>query len=187
MTTLSEKYESILASLRPLTSTDPIELAKAAMGNGTVSLHGPEHHFLDGAAFLTALKNAGMPMDYEANLHALAERSLKMPGAMCGYWGVCGSVASIGAVLSILDQTGPLSSDEAYQSHMEFTSSLLLGMSRIGGPRCCKRNAFLALLYGAEYAKKHYGITLDVSHPVVCEFSPINKDCLGPSCPFHPQ
>ena len=58
MTTLSEKYESILASLRPLTSTGPIELAKAAMGNGMVSLHGPEHHFLDGAAFLTALKNA---------------------------------------------------------------------------------------------------------------------------------
>lgn len=69
------------------------------MRNDFVNIHGPEHHFLDGAAFIMAYKNAGGQIDAEAFLAELAKRTIKMPGAMCGYWGICGSVASAGAAL----------------------------------------------------------------------------------------
>ena len=36
---------------------------------------------------------------------------LRMPGAMCGLWGICGAITSIGAALAIIDGTGPLSAD----------------------------------------------------------------------------
>ena len=40
--------------------------------------------------------------------------------AMCGLWGVCGAVASIGAALAIIDGTGPLSDDGTWGEHMAF-------------------------------------------------------------------
>ena len=30
---------------------------------------------------------------------------LRMPGAMCGLWGICGAITSIGAALAIIDGT----------------------------------------------------------------------------------
>ena len=109
---------------------------------------------------------------------------MKMPGAMCGYWGVCGSVASLGAVFSIIDKTGPLSDDECYKRHMEYTSNVIKYMSKIGGPRCCKRNAFISILEGVKYAKRYYGIELELEE-VACEFTSFNKECIKDRCPFY--
>ena len=107
-----------------------------------------------------------------------------MPGAMCGYWGVCGSVASLGACLSILHHTGPLSDDIYYQDHMEFTSRVIHKMSDIGGPRCCKRNAFLSISEACLFVNEKYGVELSVS-PISCEFSSFNQQCIKNRCPFH--
>jgi len=185
MTTYSmeDKYRLIMAKALKATSKNPITIAKSIMDEKPISMHGPEHHFLDGAAFLAAYKNAGGQIDLERSLEILAERASTMPGAMCGYWGVCGSVASVGAALSIIDQTGPLSSDEHYKEHMEFTSSVLALMSKIGGPRCCKRNAFLSLSQGISFMKDRYGILMELD-PIVCDFHSKNAQCLEARCPF---
>jgi hypothetical protein len=85
-------------------------------------MHGPEHHVLDDAAVLTAYRNAGGDIDLPAALAELMSRGLQMPGAMCGRWGVCGATASVSAALSILEATGPLTSDDSWGSHMVYTS-----------------------------------------------------------------
>lgn len=154
------------------------------MHDDFINIHGPEHHFLDGGVFLTALHNNGLSMNLEENLDKLEKRAITMPGAMCGYWGMCGSVASIAAVLAIIDNTGPISSDEHYSQHMEFTSNVIKIMSEIGGPRCCKRNAFISLSEGMKDAKKYYGISIELSN-IKCEFSSINKQCIQKRCPFY--
>lgn len=74
----------------------------------------------------------------------------------------------MGAALSVIHKTGPLSDDEFYKQHMEFASSVLSEMSKIGGPRCCKRNAFLSLTYGAKFVKEHYGVEMQ-TRKTVCE------------------
>ncbi len=38
---------------------NPITIALQLMKKDFINIHGPEHHFLDGAAFLTAFRNAG--------------------------------------------------------------------------------------------------------------------------------
>ena len=123
--TLNEKYELIQTALEKETSLDPVKIAQAVMRNNFVSMHGPEHHFLDGAAFLKAYQNAGGEIDLPHCLEELKNRSIKMPGAMCGYWGVCGSLASVGAALSIVHGTGPLSNDSFYQDHMQVPQLLV--------------------------------------------------------------
>lgn len=182
--TLEEKYQLIKEEILKSRSKNPIGIAKELMRKEFVSIHGPEHHFLDGAAFLVAYRNAGGNIDLQACLDKLSERTIKMPGAMCGHWGVCGSSASVGAALSIIHNTGPLSTDEFYKHNMEYTSKVLTEMSKIGGARCCKRNAFLSLSIAVEFVKEKYGIEMETDS-APCKFSPLNKQCLHDKCPFY--
>ena len=182
--TLQDKFNLIKRDIVKYTSTNPVAIIKEIMKKDYINIHGPEHHFLDGAAFATALKNAGGKFSLEECLNELDNRAAKMPGAMCAYWGVCGSTASVAAVLSIIHKTSPLSTDEYYKDNMEFTSAVLSRMSKIGGARCCKRNAFLSLSYGIKFVKEKYGIEMKTDD-ILCEFSPQNKQCLGNKCPFY--
>lgn len=183
--TLEEKYKLIKESILSPDEKDPIMLLKRVMHKDFISIHGPEHHFLDGAVFMVALKNNGLDFDLEASLDELKNRSIKMPGAMCGYWGICGSVASIGAVFSIIDKTGPLSDTLDYAKHMEFTSKVVETMSKIGGPRCCKRNAFISISEGVKFANENYGLNIKLAENT-CPFSLLNQQCIGQKCPFSP-
>ena len=182
--TIENKYRLIKEELVKSTSKDPIEIVKEIMHKDFVNIHGPEHHFPDGAAFLVAYNNAGGNIDVVRCLDELAKRTIKMPGAMCGYWGICGSLASIGAALSIIHGTGPLSADEFYKHNMEYTSKVLADMSKIGGARCCKRNAFLSLSHAVKFVGEKYGIKMEIQK-IECEFSPLNAQCLRDKCPFY--
>lgn len=182
--TTEEKYKLIKQEILKQTSKNPIVIVRSIMHKDYINMHGPEHHFLDGASFMIAYKNAGGQIDIESSLNTLAERTIKMPGAMCGHWGICGSVAALGATLSIIHEVGPLSDTQYYADDMEYTSSVINKMSKIGGPRCCKRNAFLSISTAVEFVKDKYGIEMELDD-IKCEFSNFNKQCLKSKCPFH--
>ena len=177
------KYQLIKNMCLNTKSQNPIEIAMHIMDRDEINIHGPEHHVLDGAALLTAIYNYSPNFNLEEALDELIERGKLMPGATCGKWGVCGSVSSVGAALSILHNTGPLSNDEFYKDHMELTSQILNKMSHIGGPRCCKRNAFLSLSTAAHYVKDHYNIPLG-TQDITCHYMHKNKQCISTRCPF---
>lgn len=183
--TLQEKYDKIKSAVLGCDDKDPVKIARLVMDEEYVNMHGPEHHFLDGAAFLMAYRNAGGAIDAEASLDELAKRTMKMPGAMCGYWGVCGSVAAVGAALSVIHGTGPLTTNGYYADNMKYTSAVISKMAELGGARCCKRNAFLSLSTGARFVREHYGIPMK-SGEIVCDHYPRNAQCLGKKCPYHP-
>lgn len=155
MYTLEEKYKLIKEEVLKSTSKNPIEIVKKVMNKKFISIHGPEHHLLDGAAFLVAFKNAGGDIPLLDVLDELGNRTIKMPGGMCGYWAICGSVASIGAALSIIHNTNMLSNNDFYKEHMEYTSLTIDIMSKIGGPRCCKRNAFISISNAVNFIEKN--------------------------------
>jgi hypothetical protein len=181
--TLIDKYQLIKNEILKCSSKNPIDIIKTIMHKEFINITGPEHHYLDGASFLVAYKNAGGNINVDKSLEMLAERTIKMPGAMCGYWGVCGSVTSVGAALSIIHETGPLTSNQYYSDNMEFTSFVINRMSEIGGPRCCKRNAFLSLECAVKFVKEKYGIEMELNE-TSCEFTKFNKQCIGVKCPF---
>ncbi len=180
---MKEKYAKIKAECLNATTADPFKLLVHLMKRSAISIHGPEHHVLDGSCLLAALHNAGVEFDLEAALDEMALRGSKMPGATCGQWGICGSAASLGAALSILHGTGPLSHDQFYKDNLIFTSRALARMAEIGGPRCCKRNAFLSMETAVAFVKEQYGIDLPANVPV-CTFSAANQQCLGKGCPY---
>ena len=182
--TIEEKVIRIIEDIRQETSCNPVHIFKNMARKEYVSIHGPEHHVLDGACILAAFYNAGGNIDLDPSLNQLLKEGLRMPGAMCGLWGVCGAVTSIGAALAIIDKTGPLSSDGSWGEHMSFTSKALEEVGHINGPRCCKRDAMIAFKNGIDYINRHYDVMLEYEDQK-CEFSQLNQQCIKDQCPFY--
>lgn len=182
--TISEKSTLIIRDIINETSTNPIQIFRNIADRDYISIHGPEHHILDGACLLTAYRNAGGQIELEQALEKMMKEGLRMPGAMCGLWGVCGAITSVGAALAIIDGTGPLSTDGTWGNHMSFTSTAIAQMGKINGPRCCKRDGMLALQNGIAYVNEHYDVKLE-SSPVSCKYSHLNEQCIGERCPYH--
>lgn len=181
---MEERAKKIIEVLLREKSKNPIEIFNNVAHMDFIRIHGPEHHILDGAALLTAFHNAGGNINLPVCLNELMKRGLQMPGATCGMWGVCGAVSSMGAALSIIDGTGPLSSDESWGKHMEFTSKALCSLAQVGGPRCCKRDAFLSFLTAIEFINENYDVALE-SGSIECDFSEKNEQCIKSRCPFY--
>lgn len=176
----------IKAACLAAATPDPIELITSIMQKEYIPIHGPVHHILDGACFMTALHNAGLEFDLSAALDEMIVREQKMPGATCGQWGMCGSASSIGAALSIVHGTGPLSSNSYYQDNLRYVAKALTSLAEVGGPRCCKRNAFLSLYAAIDFVKEIYGITLP-KREIRCDFFPKNQQCIHARCPFYSE
>ena len=185
MMTVEEKAKRIIEDVKLEEGCNPVRIFKNMAKKEYISIHGPEHHILDGACILTAFYNAGGNIKLDESLDKIVREGLRMPGAMCGLWGVCGAVASVGAALAIIDGTGPLTDDGTWGEHMKFTSEAISELGRINGPRCCKRDAMIAFKNGIEYINAHYDVTLEYEAQE-CEFSDQNKQCLREKCPFFP-
>lgn len=182
--TLKQRLEKIIIHcLNEKISTDPLEIFAKLAQKDFVRMHGPEHHLIDGACLLTAFRNKGGSIDLKTSLVKLAQESEKMPGAMCGNWGVCGAATGVGCALSILEGTGPLSTDGSWGSHIELCGEILKDIGKTKGPRCCKRDGAIAIKNGAEYITRHLGTPLDCGN-FVCIWQGKNSQCIGAGCPF---
>jgi hypothetical protein len=164
---------------------DPIESAIILMNHPEIKMHGPEHHFLVPAVLLAAYYNAVGNQDKKAEqIRKARQRSEHVPGGFCGFYGDCGAAVGTGIFMSVLTGSTPLSKNEWRLSNLVCAKSLLT-IALHGGPRCCKRNSFLALLEAVGFIKEHLGVTIPVAGEPRCSFSKLNKECLAGECPFH--
>ena len=182
--TLEEKAQRIITDVKKEKGNNPVQIFKKIAANDYVNMHGPEHHVLDGACLLVAFHNAGGDIDLDECLERLQREGIRMPGAMCGLWGICGAITSIGAALAIIDGTGPLSEDGTWGEHMSYTANAIGELGEINGPRCCKRDAMIAFKNGIEYVNTHYNVRLEYEKQE-CEFSNQNQQCIKTRCPFY--
>lgn len=181
---MEERAAKIVEACLKETSKNPIEIFRNITQMDFVRMHGPEHHILDGGALLTAFYNAGGNIDLEKSLEELMSRGIKMPAGMCGMWGVCGAVTSVGAALSIIAKANPDKVEEPWGTNMECTSMAVAKLGEIGGPRCCKRNGYLSFKEAIEFVNKYYDVTLDYEE-IKCIHSHINVQCIKERCPFY--
>ena len=182
--TIQEKAERIINDIRLAQGNNPVRIFKDIASKDYMNMHGPEHHILDGASILVAYKNAGGAIDLDEALNKLVYEGLRMPGAMCGLWGICGAITSIGAALAIIDGTGPLSQDGTWGKHMQYTADAVKELGEINGPRCCKRDAMIAFKNAIEYINSNYNVMLIYEH-LACEYSNINAQCIKERCPYY--
>lgn len=164
------------------TACDPIAIVERMMALPSCHMHGPEHHVMVGAALLTAFKSAGGEIDLRAALAEMVSRGKSVPGGACGFWGACGAGVSTGMFVSIISGSTPLTVEPFALSH-QMTASALAQIGAVGGPRCCKRDSFLAIREAIGFVKEHFGIEME-QEDTVCRFYRQNAQCVGRRCPF---
>ena len=72
-------------------------------------------------------------------------RGKAVPGGVCGFWGACGVGISAGVFISIISGATPLK-NEPWGLANKMTSKALDAIGSIGGPRCCKRDSYMAII-----------------------------------------
>lgn len=177
-------FAAIRAFCLEADAKDPVFLARKMMENPYIYMHGPEHHVLAGAALLTAYKNAGGSVELPAALDEMEKRGKQVPGGICGMWGCCGAAVSAGIFLSIVTKTSPLSA-ESWGMCNRLTSECLSRIGALGGPRCCKRNSFTAILTAVEFVRRELGVEMERGETPRCGFSAHNRQCIRLRCPYY--
>ena len=178
----TQGMDSIFGLCLSETSRDPIEILEKMMSMPFCHMHGPEHHVMVGAALLTACKNAGGELDFQKALQEMYSRGTAVPGGACGFWGACGAGVSAGQFVSIATDSTPLAV-EAWGLSNQMTARALESIGKVGGPRCCKRDSYLAILAAIVFAAEHLNVHMEKSVPV-CTRSGQNNQCIGKRCPF---
>ncbi|OPY39163.1 MAG: hypothetical protein A4E35_00397 [Methanoregula sp. PtaU1.Bin051] len=178
--------EEIISSYcRTTTETDPIAIARTLMNTPQVKMHGPEHHFLVPAVLLAAYYNVtGTPDLKMKKIEQARSRAELIKDGFCGSHGDCGAAVGTGIFVSLATGATPLSREEWRLSNL-VTAKSLEAIAMHGGPRCCKRNAFLAILAAVDFVREHFGIEIPVRKPVTCGFSALNEECLTRDCLFY--
>lgn len=166
------------------TSKNPVHIAQQLMRSPLVHMHGPEHHFLVGAALLAAYKNAGGTVDLPAALAEMEKRAANVPGGACGFWGCCGAAAGTGMFISIVTDASPMATAEWGLAN-SMTGQSLAAIGALGGPRCCKRDSFTAIRQAAAFTAQHLGIQMQLPQAILCTHSGRNAQCIGARCPYN--
>ena len=134
---------------------------------------------------LAAYKNAGGELDLDAALEEMRNRGSQVPGGICGLWGTCGAAVSTGIFVSLITGASPLSGKE-WGLCNEMTSRSLGAIAKTGGPRCCKRDSYTAILEAVDFVGEKFGIWMERPKKTVCGLYGRNEQCLKEKCPYNP-
>lgn len=163
---------------------DPVDIVLNLLNHKSIKMHGPEHHFLVPAALLTAYYNfTGKGIEKREKLSVALERARKVPGGFCGFNGACGAGIGCGIFISIITGSSPLSGREWQLSNLA-TARSLDRIARSGGPRCCKRDVFIALRTAREFLEETLQVKLPASAEIICHFDHLNLECTLDDCMF---
>ena len=159
-------------------------IAETLMDTPRIKMHGPEHHFLVPAILLAAYYNTkGEPEVKREKIPQARQRAAQVMGGFCGTHGNCGAAIGTGIFISLVTSATPLSREEWRLSNL-VTAKSLETIALHGGPRCCKRNTFLAIVTAVDFCREHLGTQIPVHGPVTCHYSASNRECLPKDCPF---
>ncbi len=164
-------------------SKNPIYILEKMMSLDFCHMHGPEHHVMVGAALLTAYKNAGGALGLKTAISEIYKRGKQVPGGACGFWGACGAGISTGMYMSIATKATPLAK-EAWGLSNRMTARALNAIGNNGGPRCCKRDSYLAIIEAIRFTEEELNVKMESSE-VFCSRSQMNNQCIKANCPFH--
>jgi len=137
-----------------------------------------------GAALLAAYNNAGGNLDLSKALQEMYSRGKAVPGGACGFWGACGAGLSTGMYMAIVTESTPLAVTPWGISN-RMTSRALGAIGAVGGPRCCKRDSYLAIQEAVQLTADELGVQLELNN-IQCTRSAQNNQCIRHRCPFYP-
>jgi len=166
--------------------TDPVAIARALMDMPQLRTQESEQQFLIAAVLLAAFLNGrGTPGEKPGKIEQARLRVAQIRGDFCGIYGDCGAAVGTGIFVSIVTGATPLSKNEWMLTNLA-TAKSLEAIALQGGPRCCRRNAFIAILSAVGFSRERFGVVMPVREPVTCGWLSGHEACPARDCPFLP-
>lgn len=167
--------------------TNPIQLAREIMATPAFNMHGPEHHVMVPAVLLRTLRNLGVEIDSKQVRDAIF-RAKQLPGGICGSWGACGAALGAGIGLSVTRRLTSLKREGWGETNRD-TGEILQRVGAYGGPRCCKRSSYSAILASIAILERDHVVQFpEEAHQLpVCKDFWRNKQCLKTECVYYPR
>jgi hypothetical protein len=166
---------------------NPLDLAVMLMGDSRIKMHGPEHHFLVPAVLLSCYYNKTGDIEKKsAKIAEARKRASHVHGGFCGFYGSCGAAMGTGIFISLILDVTPLSKDGWKLANM-MTSKSLNQIAEYGGPRCCKRDSYLAIIEAAKFISENLQVALEIDGNIKCGFDSFCRECTLQECPFYPR
>lgn len=145
--------------------------------------HGPWHHGLVPGVIIASLKNNDYKFT-DKDIKEAFQRGLKIPAGACGFCGVCGGGSGLGIAISIASEATPFHDDErsfAFEAAIESNKRI----GKLGGPRCCRLSAYVAIDQAVKILKK-----MDYNLPQEkligrCNVYKLNQQCHEERCPYY--
>ena len=170
---------------------DPVEIFQNLMeelrelwdASDELPFHGPWHHGIIPAVLLQSLRNNGSTISIE-DIKESYGRGLKIPAGSCGFCGICGGGSGVGIALSIATKTTPFH-EKQRSLVFEASQQTLKKIGILGGPRCCRLSAYVALEKGTEFLSKA-GFTIELKKLTgYCKVYERNAQCHTTRCPYY--
>lgn len=166
--------------------TDCVKLFNEIADLPYVPIHGPIHHYIVPSVMLTCYNNIyGDKYKLKPQLIEAYKRSKVVPGGNCASCGYCGAAAGVGIFLSIILNNNPLE-EESWSKVMEVSATVSKEIAKNGGPRCCKRDSYIAIITAVGEIEEKFGIQLSAEE-VACKYFLKNEQCRKAKCLFFPK
>jgi hypothetical protein len=164
--------------------TDPMALAVEIMSSPAVKMHGPEHHFIVPAVLMTCINNKhGDFPDLKDRIDFVRKIAGETVPNCSFDLRTCGAAIGTGIFLEMLNNHDAATEDE-WSLSKNIVADSLTKIADSGGPRCCKRDTYLALEASVEFLSDKYAIELPTSQ-AKCTFSLRNNSCKREECNFY--
>ena len=75
---------------------------------------------------------------------------------------------------------------EAWGLSNQMTGLSLSAIGKNGGPRCCKRDSYLAIIEAVRFTKEKLNVEMELDE-IECSRSKLNNQCIQERCSFHVQ
>lgn len=161
------------------------DLRKIWIASETLPFHGPWHHGIVPAVIILALKNTGYEFT-EKDVTEAFKRGLKIPAGGCGFCGTCGGGSGLGIAMSVIHRSTPFHNKErslAFEAAIRANERI----GKLGGPRCCRLSAYVAIEQAIKTLKK---MNLNLPEQKMigrCHIHDQNAQCHEDRCPYFPR
>ena len=178
-----ESLQAIASECIRSAERDLFELFVRLRQLSAIPMHGSEYHALLAGLVVAAYRNCGGNASEDDVINAIVRANV-IPGRACGYLGVCGAAAAIGAAFSVILDATPLRA-ERRQQVLQAVADVAKIHAAQKAARCCQRECVLALKAAADLSSDHLPVGLTADSPFRCEQSDDCVECAGSNCPLY--
>ncbi len=169
------------------TSTDPLHIFEKMIAAPDIPMLGCHHAFMAAGAFITAVKNQGNVTVSKDMMHEVYARTKRQAiGGYCGLTGVCGIAPALGACFAVI-LGSKCGTDSLQKITMSAVSEIVLAITDLTGPSCCRAYARKSLEIARNFASDCLQINLSrmSSHIACSDVERHPHGCRKKLCPYY--